>query len=666
MNRCLSCLAGVLCALVLAGCGSDAKPKPGATCTINSECNNPLSCTAGKCHEQCQDSRDCQQPGARCVKDNVVGSATMGVHVCQLPEEMPRCSMNSDCKLGLVCAKDLMCRNECKEDRDCPGKSQKCVELFCADPEDINPATGNTLKPATDAGVVGTGGAGGSTDGGSTGGAGGSATDGAAGGGGTVDGGAADVPNVPITVEVMADKATVRQGDLVTLTVTGPNVASPMNFEAGGYTVALQPGGTMNMFKASVAIPHGAMIGPKDFKFTTAAGVGEKKAAFTVTAITAGPMGDDNNRGTTDSPFKTFTKAITVASANDTVSLLEGKFSAGETWGKPIPDKITIVGASTAGTVLEGPGAAGGSVNADGFLFAGDATVKNLTVGYFNYNFHINKGGTIAIENVKAVGARYDGMYIDYQAMGPKVSITGAMADFTGNSSSSIQVSSAPGTSITISGGVKLGSMTTYGIQLNANNVSLTIDDASIDTPTNSNSIYASGNDFAFKLNKLTLNNTIQVASQGPMYSGSLDITNSTFTLGMNDYGIQFYGATLNITGTTFTGGYQQVTQNFGNAKVRGSKFMGYTYNGYIINAGKLDLGTATDPGTNELTGPDTSNAFGLYDSRALALDSITCSFTTFNGLRPDAGKVTSTAMTPVNVPGKYVIRTVGNSIEFF
>src|SRR4051794_29850534 len=121
MNRCLSCLAGVLCALVLAGCGSDAKPKPGATCTINSECNNPLSCTAGKCHEQCQDSRDCQQPGARCVKDNVVGSATMGVHVCQLPEEMPRCSMNSDCKLGLVCAKDLMCRNECKEDRDCPG-----------------------------------------------------------------------------------------------------------------------------------------------------------------------------------------------------------------------------------------------------------------------------------------------------------------------------------------------------------------------------------------------------------------------------------------------------------------------------------------------------------------------------------------------------------------
>jgi hypothetical protein len=637
----------------------------GKTCVMNSECANPLSCTFGKCHAACVEARDCPS-GQLCVK----GPAG---NVCQQPEETT-CQYRSQCAMPLICAIDRKCRSQCLMDIDCPTKTQKCVQPdhVCAEPAELDPnmkITGGLGKDPVpeipDGGLAGAGGAGGA--GGSTTDASAAGAGGATGGsGGGVDGGGTDVPNVPITVEVTADKPTVRQGDLVTLTVTGPNVSSPTNFDAGGYTVALQPGGTMTMFKASVAIPHGATIGAKDFKFTTAAGIGEKKAAFSVTAITAGPMGDDNNRGTTDSPFKTFTKAITVASANDTVSLLEGKFSTGETWGKPIPDKVTIVGASTAGTVLEGPGAAGGSVNADGFLFAGDGTVKNLTVGYFNYNFHINKGGTIAVENVKAVGARYDGMYIDYQAMGPKVSITGAMSDFTGNSQSSIQVSSAPGTSITISGGVKLGSMTTYGIQVNANNVSLTVDDASIDTPANSNSIYANGNDYVFKLNKLTLNNTLQVSSQGPMYTGSLDVTNSTFTLGMNDYGIQFYGATLNITGTTFTGGYQQVTQGAGNAKVRGSKFTGYSYNGYIINTGKLDLGTAADPGTNEFSGPDTSNAFGLYDSRALALDSITCSFTTFNGLRPDAGKVTSTAMTPVNVPGKYVIRTIGNSIEFF
>src|SRR5207244_8271008 len=97
MNRSLSCLAPVLVLFAVASCGSSAKPKPGTACQINSDCNNPLSCTAGKCHQQCQESRDCTQAGARCVKDMA------GMNVCQLPEENPRCAMNSDCKLGLVC-----------------------------------------------------------------------------------------------------------------------------------------------------------------------------------------------------------------------------------------------------------------------------------------------------------------------------------------------------------------------------------------------------------------------------------------------------------------------------------------------------------------------------------------------------------------------------------
>jgi hypothetical protein len=664
MTRSLGCFAGVLCVLVLAGCGGSSTPKPGATCVMNSDCNNPLSCTAGKCHVQCMESRDCMTPGAKCVKD------TAGNRICQLPEEIVRCSMNSDCKLGLVCAKDLQCRNECKEDRDC-GKNQKCIELFCADTGEFDPATMklNPPAPVLDAGA--TGGAGGSTTGGAggaTGGAGGSTTDAAAGGSSGADGGGAsvDAPNVPLTIEVMADKPSVRQGDLVTLTVTGPNVSSPAGFEAGGYTVALQPGGTMNMFKASIAIPHGAVLGPKDFKFSTAAGFGLKMAAFTVTAITASPMGDDANRGSTDSPFKTFNKALTVAAANDTVVLLDGKYSMGETWMKPVPEKVTILGTSTAGTVLEGPGASGGSVSADGLVFAGDATVKNLTVGYFQYNIHLNKPGTILLENVKSVGSRYDGMYIDSGATGAKVTVTGPMSDFTGNSQSSLQVASAPGTTITFSGGVKLGSMTTYGIQANSMNLNLTIDDASIATPANSNSIYIYGNGNTVTVKKATLDNTIQFSSPGPMYMGTLDISDSKFTLGMNDYGIQFQGSTLNLTNTTFTGGYQQVTQSSGAGKVRGSKFMGYTYHGYVINTGTLNLGTATDPGTNEFSGAETYNVFGLYDSRSLATDPITCSFTTFNGLRPDAGKLTKTAMEPANVAGKYYIQTVGNTIEFF
>src|SRR5207249_940063 len=100
--------------------------------------------------------------------------------------------------------------------------------------------------------------------------------------------------------------------------------------------------------------------------------------------------------------------------------------------------------------------------------------------------------------------------------------------------------------------------------------------------------------------------------------------------------------------------------------KIRGSKLMGYSSYGVIIHTGTLDLGTATDPGSNEFSGPDSAYAFGLYDARALATDSVTSSFTTFNGLRPDPGKLTKSATEPANVPGKYAIQTVGNSIEFF
>src|SRR6185436_16074086 len=128
MNRCLSFLAGVVCVLAVGSCGSSAKPMVGKTCLVNSECDNPLSCTAGKCHEECSLERDCS-PGSRCVTDKATGK-----HVCQLPAEMPRCAMNSDCLLGLVCARDLQCRTECTMDRDCPGKNQKCIELACADP----------------------------------------------------------------------------------------------------------------------------------------------------------------------------------------------------------------------------------------------------------------------------------------------------------------------------------------------------------------------------------------------------------------------------------------------------------------------------------------------------------------------------------------------------
>src|SRR5688572_30433956 len=86
------------------GCGSSDKPPAGKPCQLNSECNNPLACTFGKCHNQCVVSRDCPA-GQRCVK-------VAAGNVCQLEEEK-RCPSGTACMAPLICAIDIQCRNNC-------------------------------------------------------------------------------------------------------------------------------------------------------------------------------------------------------------------------------------------------------------------------------------------------------------------------------------------------------------------------------------------------------------------------------------------------------------------------------------------------------------------------------------------------------------------------
>jgi hypothetical protein len=147
---------------VAAGCGDSGKPPTGKACVLNTECNNPLACTFGKCHVQCTESRDCQ-PGQRCVK-----SATG--NVCQLEEEK-RCPPSGACMQPLICAIDLQCRNNCTTMADCP-LNQLCASGACAE---VSETMDGKLK-VTDAGAGGAGGGGG------------------AGGAAGADGGAVDAP----------------------------------------------------------------------------------------------------------------------------------------------------------------------------------------------------------------------------------------------------------------------------------------------------------------------------------------------------------------------------------------------------------------------------------------------------------------------------------------
>ena len=107
----------------ITGCGDDpVKAGVAKGCTLNSDCKGGLVCSFGLCHQECQDSGDCPS-GQRCLK-------TDESNVCQLDEEA-KCHFRSDCEDPLVCSIDLQCRNHCKADKDCLA-GKKCADNTCA------------------------------------------------------------------------------------------------------------------------------------------------------------------------------------------------------------------------------------------------------------------------------------------------------------------------------------------------------------------------------------------------------------------------------------------------------------------------------------------------------------------------------------------------------
>jgi hypothetical protein len=128
----------VLLALPIAAMGlgatascSNSPPPPGDLahgCAINSDCNAPLVCVFGLCHEQCAASRDCPM-GERCVSSGAD-------KVCELPAEST-CQGTTDCPTGLTCSTmDMQCRNGCSSDSDCTVTGDICRVGSCYSPSE--------------------------------------------------------------------------------------------------------------------------------------------------------------------------------------------------------------------------------------------------------------------------------------------------------------------------------------------------------------------------------------------------------------------------------------------------------------------------------------------------------------------------------------------------
>jgi hypothetical protein len=109
----LALLPLLFAALLVTGCGIEARTSLGGQCDLSSECAEPYVCRFDHCRRECVGSRDCGL-GLRCLV------AQDGLGVCQLDTEK-ECERNSDCPEQLYCTA-RECTNGCGDDRDCaPG-----------------------------------------------------------------------------------------------------------------------------------------------------------------------------------------------------------------------------------------------------------------------------------------------------------------------------------------------------------------------------------------------------------------------------------------------------------------------------------------------------------------------------------------------------------------
>ncbi len=161
-------------------------------------------------------------------------------------------------------------------------------------------------------------------------------------------------------------------------------------------------------------IPHGASIG--DFNLSVANGnVAVFENALKVTSITAAPLGNDaTGKGTTDLPYRSLTKAVSVANTQDGIYLAEGVYSAAS--GEIFPIDISgqkIWGVASDKTIIDGVGSSTSCliVNTDEESLLYDVWVKACGI----HAIHLKQGST-KLRRVKASENQGNGLMLSNTA----------------------------------------------------------------------------------------------------------------------------------------------------------------------------------------------------------------------------------------------------------
>ena len=376
--------------------------------------------------------------------------------------------------------------------------------------------------------------------------------------------------------------------------------------------------------------------------------------------------GDDANRGTQGKPFKTLTKALAVAGAGDTVNLAGGGYgptaASGETFGPnglTVPAGVTIIGALEGGVaqVSTLQGAAGNT----GLVFQGDATVKNLNMIQFEIALRAEQG-TQTFGNMLMGGNRFNigvgGSARTTLVGGTMVLLAGnvgvqvvAQGQFTmdGGTIRSVNADCISTKGLTVNGasqatlknGATLQNITNVALGLRetakatldqsfiinddlsagcapqplvtmGESTSLTLKNSRVRSNSkvvNAIGIQASSSNAV----KLILDHSVvneftkaglQLVSQG----GSLVMDGGIISVRAGANGIDANRETqLTITNSIISGGGSLAGASIraGNLKLRNSQVTNGAPGIRVLNQAKMDLGTASDPGNNTLTGGD-------------------------------------------------------------
>ncbi|WP_394839966.1 DUF1565 domain-containing protein [Pendulispora rubella] len=347
-----------------------------------------------------------------------------------------------------------------------------------------------------------------------------------------------------------------------------------------------------------VVVRHGSPIGPQTVKVMSQFGSATFAEAVFISPITAAPTGSDSFQmnsdltGTDERPLRSFTRAMKLAAAGDTVLLKNGTYDAahGETFPETstswnVPDGVMLMGESRGATIVQGP--KGDCDTADAFVLAGSASIETITIAGFCNNGISTLKGVVTIRDVTIVDTTV-GVNVETSTVLDSVDISGAniaISNFASTGTLAVTNSRVHGNRL--------------GIDAPFADAALVVTASEIDHncpgPANredDGSIVVKG---PAALTDVNIHHNLcpGVTTTPTGLTGQLAISRGVFAL--NEFAaIKFRGP--------------------GRAKVRESSFGPHPAAIYLASTASIDLGTPEDPGNNGFSVCDKCDA--IFDAR--------------------------------------------------